>query len=127
MDGQRSFVQHIADMNSHLVRFDSIDNLAAGAVLVHNSPFIRMNEFIALRDEIRIFIGYPCFTIGTVYFMYLFVNGAERIGDPIGILFVTNIAIKLINGSFHEITRINICNSERNYARWELLKRKQEP
>lgn len=104
MDGQSSVIQHIADTDSCLAGFGSVDDLTTGAVLVHNGPFVGVNEFIALRDKICIFIGYPCFTARAIYFTNLSVDGPERIRNPADIWFVTAIAVKLINGSFHKIT-----------------------
>lgn len=86
-----------------------------------------MNEFITVRRKIGIFIRYPHMTVGTVYLINFVFSRFYGVGNSGNILFVAMIAIKIVNCSFHYITRIIIFDLERKYVEWELLKQKQEP
>lgn len=86
-----------------------IDGKRVRCIFINNIPTAFVYELVSIRRKICVGIMNPSMTIRTENVIDFAVINIQGIGCSGNILFIAPITIKVINGSFHIITRNSIC------------------
>lgn len=108
-DGNTVTVESQAEFFRNGRIFNRIDGMGIRRVFINNIPVAFVNELVSIRREICVGIMNPSMTIRTENVIDFAVINIQGIGCSGNILFIALVTVKVINGSFHKITRNSIC------------------
>lgn len=108
-DGNAAAVESQAEFFRNGRIFNRIDGMWVRCVFINNIPAAFAYELVSIRRKICVGIMNPSMTIRTENVIDFAVINIQGIGCSGNVLFIAPVTVKVINNSFHKITRNSIC------------------